>query len=75
MMTTTEEQLCSFCQFLGPKNHWEEKYFLKLLISRNVFKKGDFHQFLASKIYDKMWHWFNIFCNFCVSENYGMSPV
>ena len=70
-----EEQLHSFCQFLGPKKHWEEKSFLKPLISRNVFKKGDFCQFLASKIYNKMWHCFNIFCNFCVSENFGMSPV
>ena len=41
-MTTMEEQLCSFCQFLTPKNHWEETSFLNLLISRNVFKKGGF---------------------------------
>ena len=45
------------------------------LVSRNVFKRGDFCLFLASKIYDKIWHCFNIFCKFCVSENFGMSPV
>ena len=70
-----EEQLYGFYQFPDSKNHWEEKYFLKFLVSRNVFKKGYFCQFLASKIYDKIWHCFNIFCNFCVSENFDMSPV
>jgi len=75
MMTTMEEQLYSFYQFPGSKNHWEEKYFLNFLVSRNVFKKEDFCQFFASKIYDKIWHCFNIFCNFCVSENFNMSPV
>jgi len=52
-----------------------KKKFLIFFVSRNVFKKGDFCQFLASKIYDKIWHCFNIFCNFCVSENSDMSPV
>jgi len=75
MRTTMEEQLYSFYQFPGSKNRWEEKYFLTLLISRNVFKKSNFGQFLASKIYDKIWHCFNLFCNFCVSENFNMSPV
>jgi len=49
MMTTMEEQLYSFSQFPGSKNHWEEKYCLTLFVSRNVPKKGDFCQFLASK--------------------------
>jgi len=66
------EQLYNFCQFPGSKNHWEEKNFLNFFCSINVFKKGDFCQILASKIYDKIWHCFNIFCN---SENLGMSPV
>ena len=70
-----EEQLYSFYQFPDSKNHWEGSFFLKFFVSRNVFKKGDFCQFLASKIYNKIWHCFNIFCNFCVSENFGMSPV
>jgi len=47
MMTKVEEQLGGFCQFLGSKNHWEEKSFLNFLVSRNVFKKGDFYLFLA----------------------------
>jgi len=75
MVTTMEEQLYGFYQFPGSKNHWEEKKFLKFLVSRNIFKKGDFCQFLASKIYDKIWHCFNIFCNFCVSAKFDMSPV
>ena len=29
------------------------------------FQKDIFCQFLCSKIYDKWWHCFNIFCNFC----------
>jgi len=45
--------LYSFCQFLGSKNHWEEKYFLNFLISRYVSKKEDFCQFLGSKIITK----------------------
>ena len=57
------------------KNHWEEEKILKKIVSRNVFKKGDFCQFLASKNYDKIWHCFNICCNFGVSENFDMSPV
>jgi len=75
MITTMEEQLYGFCQFPGLKKHWEEKYFLHFLVSRNVFKKEDFCQFLASKFYNKIWHCFNIFCNFCVSEIFYMSPV
>jgi len=75
MMTIMEEQLYGFYQFPGLKNHWKEIYFLNFLVSRNVFKKGDFCQFLASKIYDKIWHCFNIFSKFCVSENFGISPV
>jgi len=74
MMTTMEEQLYIFYQFPDSKNHWEEKYFLKFLVPRKDFKKGEFCQFLASKIYEKIWHCFNIFCNFCISENFGMSP-
>jgi len=42
MVTTIEEQLYGFYQFPGSKNHWEEKYFLKFLVSRNIFKKGYF---------------------------------
>ena len=44
-----EEQLYGFYQFPHSKNHWKEKYFLKFLISRNVFKKGDFVNFLPQK--------------------------
>jgi len=58
MVITIEEQLYGFYQFSGSKNPWEEKYFLKVLVSRNVFKKGDFCPFLASKHYDKIWHLF-----------------
>jgi len=54
MVRTMEEQFYGFYQFPGSKSYWEEKYFLKFLVSRNVFKKGDFGQFLASKIYDKI---------------------
>jgi len=75
MMTTMEEQLCGFCQFSSLKNHWKKKKNLKSFVSRNVFKKGDFCQFLVSKIYDKIWHCFKTFYDFCVSENFGMSPV
>jgi len=53
MMTTTEEQLYGFYQFPGLKKHWEEKYFLHFLVSRNVFKKEYFCQFLASKFITK----------------------
>ena len=70
-----EEELYGFYQFPGSKNHWEEKYFLNFLVSRNVFIKGNFCQFIASKIYDKIWHYFNIFHNFYVSKFFGMSPV
>jgi len=75
MMTTIEEQLYDFCHFLGSKKHWEEKSYLKILVSRDVFKKGDFCSFLASKNYDKIWHCFNIFCDFCDLEIFCMSPV
>jgi len=77
MITTMEEQLDSFYLFSGSKNHWEGEKNLKInfFFSRNVFKRGDFGQILASKIYNKIWHCFNIFCNFCVSGNFGMSPV
>ena len=44
------------------------KIFYQILVLRNVFKKGDFCQFLASKFYDKIWHCFNIFCNFVSQE-------
>ena len=74
-MLTMQEQLYGFFQFPGYKNHWEKKKILKFLVSRNVFKKGDSCQFLASKIYDKIWQIFNTFCNFCISENFGMSPL
>jgi len=49
MVTTMEEQLYGFCQFPGSKNLWEENIFSIFLVSRNVIKKGDFCQFLASK--------------------------
>jgi len=39
--------------FLARKTIGKKKYFLTIFVSRNVFKKGDFCQFLASKIYDK----------------------
>jgi len=41
MVKTMEEQLYGFYQFPGSKNHWEEEYFLKFFVSRNVFKRGD----------------------------------
>ena len=44
----------------------KETIFLIFCVSINVLKRGDSCQFLASKIYDKIWHFFNIFCNFCV---------
>jgi len=44
-----EEQLYSFYQFPDSKNHWEGKYFLEFFVSRNVFKKGDFVNFLPQK--------------------------
>ena len=52
-----------------------EKYFLKFSVSRNVFKMWDFCRFLVSKIYDKIWHFKDIFWNLWVSENFYMSPV
>jgi len=61
--------------FLAQKPIGKKKIFSILLVSRNAFKRGNFSLFLASKIYDKIWHCLNIFCNFCVSENFGMSPV
>ena len=62
--------------FLIQKTIGKKKIFSKFLVSRNVFKTENFFiQFLAAKIYDKIWHCFNIFCNFCVSENFDMSPV
>jgi len=38
-------------------------------------KRGNSCQFPVSKSYNKIWHFFSIFCNFCVSENFNMSPV
>jgi len=61
--------------FLAPKIIGKKNIFSIFFVSRNVFKKGDFCQLLASKYYDKIWHCFNIFCNFSVLENFGMSPV
>ena len=52
----------------------KKKYF-KYFSLRYVFKKGEFCQFLASKFFDKIWHCFNMFCNFFVSENFGTTPV
>jgi len=52
-MTTIEEQLYGFYQFPGSKNHWGEKYFLDFLVSRNVFKRGDFVNFLPQKFMTK----------------------
>jgi len=60
---------------LTQKTIGKKKKISKNKISRNVFKKGYLCQFLTLKIYDKIWHCFNIFCNFCVSENFGISPV
>jgi len=48
-MTTMEEQLYGFSQFPGSKHHWEEKYFLNLLVSRNFFKRGIFFNFFPQK--------------------------
>jgi len=53
MVTTTEEQLYSLCQFPGPKNRWGEKYFLNFLVSRNVFKREIFVNFLPQKFMTK----------------------
>ena len=55
---------------LGRKNLFSNFWFQEMSL-----KKGDFCQFLASKNYDKIWHCFNIICNFCISENFDMSPV
>jgi len=74
MITTAEEQLYGFTNSLGQKTIRKKEKF-SFFVSKNGFKKGDFCQFLASKIYGKIWHCFNIFCNFCVSEIFGMSPV
>jgi len=46
MMTTMEEQLYGFYQIPGSKNHWEEKYSLTFLVSRNSLKRDIFVNFL-----------------------------
>jgi len=61
--------------FLAQKSIGKKFFFCNFFVSRNIFKKGDCCWFLASKNYDKIWHCFNIFCNFCVSGNFSMSPV
>jgi len=60
---------------LAQKTIGKKNIFSIFWLPTNVFKRGDFGQFLASKIYGKIWHCFKIFCNFYVSENFGMSPV
>ena len=67
-----EEELLNFYRFSGSQNHWNEKYFLFQEMS---LKRGDSCQFLVSKNYNKIWHFYNMFCNFCVSENFNMSLV
>ena len=41
-----EEQLYSFSQFPDSKNHWEGKFFLNFFVSRNIFKREIFVNFL-----------------------------
>ena len=67
MMTTMEEQLYVSTNYLAQKTIGKKNIFSMFLVSKNLFKKRDLCQFLASKFYDKIWHCFNIFCNFCVS--------
>ena len=64
-----------FGKFPGSKIVGKKSIFSIFLVSRNIFKKGDFCQLLASKNYEEIWHCFNIFYNFSVLENFGMSPV
>jgi len=54
MVTTMEEQLYGFYQFPGSKDHWEEKYFLKIWFQEMSLKKENFCQLLAPKIYEKI---------------------
>jgi len=74
-MTAMEEYLYGFYQFPDSKNYWEEKIFSQFFSFKKCFKKGDFCQFLTSKVSEKISHCFSIFCDFCVSENFDMSPV
>jgi len=53
MVTTMEEQLYGFYQFPGSKNHWEEISFLKFLVSRNIFEREIFVNFLPQKFMTK----------------------
>jgi len=74
MVTTMEEQLYGLCQFPGSKNHWEEKYILIFLVSRNISKKEIFVNFLSQKLMTK----YGIVSTYSVtfvSENFSMSPV
>jgi len=43
--------------FLAQKTIGMNKKFLKFFVSRNVFEKGDFCQFLASKFHNKIQSW------------------
>jgi len=52
-----------------------KKYFFSNFWFQEMPLKGRFFQLLTSKIYDKIWHCFKIFCSFCVSETFGISPV
>ena len=54
------------------KNYWKEKYFLfQEIYSKEVIPVN----FLPQNFTDKIWHFFNIFHSFCVSETFDMSLV
>ena len=48
-----EEQLYSFYQFPGSKNHWKENIFSIFWFQEMSFKKGDFVNFLPQKFMTK----------------------
>jgi len=75
MVTTMEEQLYGFYQFPGLQKPLGRKIFSQFFWFQEMSLKREIFVLLASKIYDKIWHCFNIFCNFCVSENFNMSAV
>ena len=70
-----EEKWCDFYHSPGSQTIGKKIFSKYFLFQEMSLKKGIFHQFLVSKNYDKIWHFFNIFCNFCVSEKFNMSPV
>jgi len=77
MITTMEEQLYSFCQFPGSKNHLEEKnnfsnfLFQEMSLKREIFFSFLHQNFMKNYGISSAY----VFCNFFVSENFGMSPV